>query len=281
MVFGTDPNIQRANEHLASGDAPRLRYACLELRFALERIAYQKLQLRLGDISIEEIAAWQPKRVMDALMELVDPDLNQDAMLSVAREGRDGKPAEAFQPVGTNKGVNPQDIGKYWQKLGFYLHMTMPKKKGEHPKEPDAKKLAAFLTEVIAYVEKTTSTGFDAHFSVKVTFECGACHQTIVRNARLLKEGEIVQCQNTACVASYKAYKESEDRYRFEPHLIAIPCKQCGGTMHVPANKLLKLPYWESATVLCECGARHVVRWQLAHALEAEALAEAQPPANS
>jgi hypothetical protein len=115
----------------------------------------------------------------------------------------------------------------------------------------------------------------------RVTFECGTCHQTIVRNARLLKEGEIVQCQNTACVASYKAYTESDDRYRFEPHLIKIPCKQCNGTMHVPANMLLKLPYWESATVLCECGTRHVVRWQLAHALEAEALAEAQPPANS
>jgi hypothetical protein len=145
MVYGTDSNTQLAREHLAHGDAPRLRYACLELRLAIERIAYQKLQLRLGDISIEEVAAWQPKRVMDVLMELVDPALDQDSMLSVAKEGSDGQPVEDFAPLGTTKGVNPKDLGKHWQKLGFYLHVSMPKKKGEHPKEPDPVALRTFI----------------------------------------------------------------------------------------------------------------------------------------
>lgn len=54
MVFQTKPHIQRARGHIDSGDADRLFYACLELRYALERIAYQKLRLRLDKITIEE-----------------------------------------------------------------------------------------------------------------------------------------------------------------------------------------------------------------------------------
>jgi hypothetical protein len=273
MVFGTDSNIARAKELLTQGDAASLRYACLELRFALERIAYQKLQLRLSDITVEEIAAWQPKRVMDRLMELVDPALNQDSMLSVALEGRDGQPVEVFQPVGTNKGVNPKDLGKHWQKLGSNLHVSMPKRKGEHPKEPDPVALRMFIQEVIGYVENITSTGFDSHFSVKVTFTCGACKQTVVRNSQVLKDGEIVQCQNSACDASYRVLKQG-DQFIFETHTLDIPCINCKGTMHIAANKLLKLDYWERTTVLCECGTRHVVVWRLYHALHDDVVRE-------
>ena len=52
MVYATEGHVQRADEHIECGDVDRLRYACLELRLALERIAYQKLQLRLDDIAI-------------------------------------------------------------------------------------------------------------------------------------------------------------------------------------------------------------------------------------
>ena len=65
MVYQTEPHTERAREHLESDDYNRLIYACLELRFALERIAYQKLPLRLDKITIEEIRAWQPRRAMD------------------------------------------------------------------------------------------------------------------------------------------------------------------------------------------------------------------------
>ena len=64
MVFQTEPHIERAHEHIDSGNSDRLAYACLELRYALERIAYQKLQLRLDKITIEEIGAWQPRRAI-------------------------------------------------------------------------------------------------------------------------------------------------------------------------------------------------------------------------
>jgi hypothetical protein len=133
----------RAKQLLASGELHSLRYACLELRLALERIAYQKLKLRLGNISGDEVSAWQPQRVMDTLMELVDPYLDRDAVLGMGSRPGGGDPAtDTFVPVGTVKGINPKLIGKFWQKLGYFLHIDKPIKKGQSPNEPDLKRSA-------------------------------------------------------------------------------------------------------------------------------------------
>lgn len=261
MVYATEGHVQRADEHIECGDVERLRCACLELRLALERIAYQKLQLRLDDIAIEEIRGWQPKRVMDALMELVDPALDQDAKLSVGQRPGGGDPeTDVFTAVGLSKGVHPKKLGKYCHKLGSFLHMSMPSKKGERPKAPDVAKLSEFLREVIAYVEEITSTGFDAHFSEKVTLNCSACQQLTVRNRKLLKEHDIVQCQNPACKSSYKTAKDGE-QFVFEHYTIDMPCKRCDKTMRFVANELLELPHNHTVVVRCECNARHQVSW--------------------
>lgn len=262
MVFRTDNHIDRAKALIEKGDISSLRYASLELRLALERIAYQKLQLRLSDIGIDDIAGWQPKRVMDALMELVDPDLDQDFALSMGeREGGGDPQTDIFTPLGSNKGINPKDLGKHWQKLGYFLHMSMPKKKGEHPLDPLPAKLKPVLEKAIAYIEDVTSTRFDSHFSEKRTFTCGACKQLIVRNAKLLKDGNVIQCQNPSCDASFIAHEEG-DRFYVESYLITMPCKGCQQDMNFDANRLLKMPYDQAFVARCgKCKARHQVRW--------------------
>lgn len=173
MAFRAEPHIERAQGHLSSGEPHRLRYACLELRFALERIAYQKLQLRLPEVSQKEIAAWQPKRIIAALMELVDPMLGADYTLSVGKHSDRPPQEDDYTLVGTNKGVDAKSIGKHWHKLGSFLHMTMPTQKGDYPKEPEEGPFREFLAEVLTYVKDMTSTSFDMVMSEKVSFACG------------------------------------------------------------------------------------------------------------
>jgi hypothetical protein len=263
MIFRTDPHITRAKEHLVSGDTHRLRYACLELRLALERIAYQKLKLRLGNISGDEVSSWQPRRVMDTLMELVDPYLDRDAVLRMGRRPGGGDPAtDTFQPVGTVKGINPKLLGKYWQKLGYFLHIDKPTKKGQSPNEPDPQTLSAFIEDVTSYVEEMTETAFDLHFCDKVTFKCLSCKQSIVRNRARLKEDMIVRCQNAQCDESYITHLDGE-QFLFKPYRLSLVCSDCGETMKFVAKKLLDLPYDHSTRVRCSCGARHEVFWRL------------------
>ncbi len=271
MVFGTAPHIQRAQDHLGSNDPDRLAYACLELRYALERVAYQKLQLRLDKITIEEIGAWQPRRAMDRLMELVDEHLTKDSTLRVARESEPGTPAtDGFVTVGQTKGVSPREIGKHWQKLGSFLHIRMPTKKGQHSPKPDEAALRTYLKEVIEYVEAATSTGFDAHFSETVTFACGKCDQSIVRNSVLLKEETVVQCQNEQCNASYITHVKDEE-FTFEPYLIPLECRNCAHIDRIEANAFMKMKPNENVILICDnCGTRHLVRWILKYGLESE-----------
>jgi len=264
MVFGTDPHLQRAQKLLASGDRASLRYVCLELRFALERIAYQKLQLRLDKITIEEIGAWQPRRAMERLMELVDEHLAGDSVLRVALENEEGAADEGdFVTVGATKGIKPKDIGKHWQKLGSFLHAEVPKTKGDRPREPDEQMLRQYLGEVISYVGDVTSTRFDAHFSENVTLTCGRCDQSIVRNAKLLKEGDVVQCQNPNCTASYITH-ETRGNFTFEPYRLQFECQACKERNFVDANDLLKLERDHLQPLKCAaCGAKYHAGWVL------------------
>jgi hypothetical protein len=133
MVFQIEPHMTRAHQLMSSGDAYQLQYACLELRFALERIAYQTLQLRLDKITADEIGAWQPRRAMERLMELADPHLTRSSILRFAPQAETGEVTGEFRIIAQRKGIDPRGIGKHWQKLSSFLHIPGPKAKGAHP----------------------------------------------------------------------------------------------------------------------------------------------------
>lgn len=269
MLFNTQTNLDKARELINSDDEKQLYYACLELRYALEKIAYHKLRLRLDKITIEEIAAWQPRRALDRLMELVDENLDQDSILRMGPEEEFGvaPPVDKFVTVGQTKGINPKEIGKHWQKLGSHLHISMPNSKHEQPEKPSSDNLKTYLKEVVNYIEKLCSSNFDAHFSQNVTTKCSKCEQSIIRNAKLLNEGDIVQCQNNECPASYIVHKE-KDEFIFEPFFMSLDCNKCGEKTYYHANIFLKIPYTSDFLTKCHnCQSIHKVRWSLEYAL--------------
>lgn len=269
MVFRIEPYIERVREHLESEAPHRLRYACLELRYALERIAYHKLRNRLDKVSPEEISAWQPNRVMKILMELVDEHIDRDYTLQIAEEIKPGVVSEkGFSTLGKVKGISPRKFGGHWHKIGYYLHVQKPKEKGDMPVEPDAEELKPYLEEVLRYVEEINETGFDAHFSLNATLKCCECKQKIVRNLKLLENGTVVQCQNPNCDASY-IIRIKNDETCYDPYQIPLDCKNCNETMYFEANIFLKMKHDEYILVSCDkCDARHVVDWNLRHVLE-------------
>lgn len=259
MVFGTDPFLTRARKLLETSDTASLRYACLELRFALEHVAYQKLQLRLDKVTIEEINAWQPRRVMDRLMDLVDEHLSGDLVIKVDM----GAPGDAkFVTLGATKGINPKDMGKHWQKVSSFLHAELPKKKGDRPMEADEQALRAYLDEVIRYVEQITSTDFDAHFTISsVTFRCEACNEGIIRNSNLLKSGDRVRCQNPNCPELYIVQKEN-GKFRFDRCVFQFECPSCTALNPLKPNPLLALERNELLVTNCaRCGTKLEGRW--------------------
>lgn len=271
MVYNVHGHLERARNLLNGDDADKVFYALLELRYALERIAYEKLQLRLDKVTIEEIGAWQPRRAMDRLMELVDENLDKSSTLRVAVEDGSGNVDEkSFSTVGHSVGINPRDIGRHWQKISSYLHVRVPRKKGEHPKRIQDSKIREYIVEVIGFIESITKTQFDGYFAPTVQFSCCVCEKTIIRNERLLKSDGVVQCQNPDCDASYVTKIDGEN-YIFDLYQVDLACKNCGAVEKVAANKVFRLKTDEGTIYTCDnCGSEHLVRWVIRVSLEEE-----------
>ena len=53
--------LRRAIKELDSGDADRLPYAALELRKAMECLAYERLLLYRDELPEDKMAIWQPR----------------------------------------------------------------------------------------------------------------------------------------------------------------------------------------------------------------------------
>jgi hypothetical protein len=262
MVFQTDGNLQRAQALITAGDTVSLQYAALELRLALEKLSYRKLSTRLDSVPYEDLRKWQPKRVIETLSELVDPDIDKNASFRFSPEDAAGNPTTSHY-LGEVRGVNEKDVGAHWQKLGSILHAKMPKVKSESvpefslPIDPEV-----FLQGVLDYIRDLTSPRFDAHFANSVTFECVRCDKKIVRTEKALKEGDLVTCQDPSCGAIHVTSKVGSE-FTFQLHQITIKCTNCDETGHVDADRILNLPKNEPVYYRCECGSRYTIGWRL------------------
>jgi len=238
-------------------------YACLELRIALEKIAYEKLKVRLKKIAPEEIDVWQPNQVLKVLRELTDDKIEESYTISVASET--GGTAQQFMAIGSNKGVSIPKLTKYWHKLGSNLHADMPQRNEEESTERQ-EKLEEFLREVIDYVKTISDSTIEAHFSMDVTFDCMKCEKIITRNKDLLNDKQIVQCQNPNCIESYITHI-NDSVYTFERNGIDMKCEKCGYEILISANALLETPYSPyipGKDLECpECGCKHELNWQI------------------
>jgi len=154
-------------------------------------------------------------------------------------------------------------IRKALAKVKFVSSYSASKAKRRTSKRNRYRKLCEYLEEVINYVTDVTSTNFDAHFSEIVTFECKECGQSIVRNYNLLKDSDIVQCQNPNCNWSYIAHKEN-DNFTFEYYNLHFDCPECKKRNYINANDLLNLEVHKLKPVTCKkCETQFYIYWSL------------------
>lgn len=257
MLYETDTYVNRAKEELVTADPERLKYACLELRMAIERIVYWKLQNRFDRVSPREISAWQPKRAIEQIMELVDDRIMYDSSLAIASEAA-GVPSEdlKYQNVGTSRGVDPRKVGKAWQKLGSLLHVSPPNRKNGPWPSPNWVNAWKIIKDTIAMIEEIDSGTLDAHFSRTYSFNCERCNSPIVRNSDLLKPSDVVSCQNPSCNASYKIRKTG-DNISHAIYMFEASCPKCKHVEKIHANKIRFMNIDSIHEWVCdECGTK-------------------------
>jgi len=236
----------RAAGELKSGDDIRLRYATLELRTAIEALAYERVLMYEDELPISELATWQPKRVFETLLK-IDPYADQTSSIRMAKESAPGVPSEPLQELGTERVISIREIKKYYDKLGSYLHApTVHQIANDSQTSPE--KMRIRCEEIREILDKVLASPiYSVNFKISATIECSECGKPIVsRMPPDQAESQHVNCRDTKCPASYSVMCESGNAVTWEPmqHEVACGNTDCKHLFPVWHREFKAGTYW-------------------------------------
>ncbi|MEQ8657128.1 MAG: hypothetical protein RIC24_07450 [Hyphomicrobiales bacterium] len=268
-------NLKLIRKLLIEDSSASLTYAALECRLAIEQICYDRLRIHHNYISHADLKRWQPREIVNQLIQEVDQYAASTFKLSVAIDLPDGGERDLsveefasldYQEIGTQIGFDPKRIGKLWNALSSFLHVRLPRDDSyQLSRYGDLDRLRVKLAETVEELERLSkgtlvSSGIGAEVSIECT--CGAM---IKRRAELLKPGDVVSCIDPTCVERWDVGDEGDDLF-FSRRMITVECKGCSSEHQFPEKVMLDLGLNKVAHFDCDCGERNFVRWALQQA---------------
>ena len=218
--------VSRARKLLANGDAFSARYACLELRFAIEYITYDQLQAYLKEVSSDVIKKWTPKQLISEMRE-VDPTADRSATLAIGLEQENGVAVAQpkMQLLGTDRRFSLKWAHSHYNALGSYLHVPslFQLETGKIPSESSIiEKANAIATECDEILK---SPIFGVNFGQFVEFTCSACSSPIRRRIGSFSMDEGIKCPQ--CKATYDVEEDGPERYQLSLRTAKYECLKC------------------------------------------------------
>lgn len=228
--------LERARAKAAEGSPESLRYACLELRFCIESICYDKLKLYAKHLPPELLNTWQPRKVVETLLEY-DPNATSSYDLRVWMEEEAGNP-QTLVFSGHHTTLSPAVLNRHYSKLGSFLHVPTPAQQKQR-REVSAEELAKYLGELMPEVEAAASNAFDSNLAGVITFDCDECGQPVIRNTDSLKQQAevVITCNNPKCRAQYSIRQDAAG-YTRELRSADFTCAECGTKNYIRVHLL-------------------------------------------
>lgn len=238
--FDKQETFERAKKLIEENTPASLRYACLELRYCIEQICYEKLKLYEKQLPNSAFNTWQPKRVIDMLTEY-DPYVMENYEISFWSEKSDGSVGN-FILGGKHTNLPISVIAKHYYKLGHYLHVpTLAQQKDEII---DNQELKRYLQAIIPDISSAAANTFNSNLSLVAHCKCKACGQVIIRNVESIKRNPVVMCTNEHCKALYDVTVE-EEKTTWKLRELNFECPNCKkenylGLHHLKEKQIIK-----------------------------------------
>jgi hypothetical protein len=246
--------LSRAKQHLASDTEGRLRYAALDLRLALEAMAYQTAQAfdELPETAYEK---WQPNKLVELLLEH-DPHADQTVRIRISSTDGDG--GSRVHDLGEDRRTPVKVLKDFYHRLGSMLH-TPTLVQIRQGKDFDESKAQQRCEEVAAELERViTSPIRDVRFKNTVKFECVLCRKLVIRGIPIGVKGAVARCSDPTCHASYDVEILPEGQATWSPRGQDVPCPSCKTTMLVFENEVRHGATWTCLN--SKCNAKVVLR---------------------
>jgi hypothetical protein len=235
--------LERANQQLATGDADHLKYAALELRFALEALTYERALLFKDELPRERGETWQPHKVMAYLLE-IDPNADAGATYSFGVEGPAGEAPKEMTFLGHERVLSLRELRTYYARLGSYLHTPTPKqlRAGEGA---SADRMRERCLEVAAILAKVLQSDvWQADFKRTAKIDCDRCQAPIIR--RVTRSDKPMRTECPECGAPYSVELEPGNKALWTPCRVEIKCASpsCDGHATLWQDEITSGSHW-------------------------------------
>lgn len=231
-------HVLRAATLLASEVESDLPYAALELRMAMEVIAYEKLRLyapRLPESIFDKM--WQPPQIMKALLEF-EPLAMENKTISSVRTAEDGSSTEQVV-LGEHFSFKLKWFRKAYNTVGQLLHTPTPKQaeqttltKATDPTKRDT------LLKILCEVERVVASQLDSSIAKVIEFECLVCNSPVIRNEESTRVTQRAICLKESCAAEHLAEFSADGDPTFRLIATDFDCVTCKKTFPVQHRKL-------------------------------------------
>lgn len=248
--------LQRAQQELQSNDDVRLRSAALQLRMAMEALTYDRFQIYADEVPPEGYATWQPKRVMQLLLE-IDAGADAGSSLAVGLEETYGVPAKEMTGLGTEKVLNLAAIKKHYDALGSYLHMPTWKQM-QNGQPLNTAQLKARCLQIASDLEKIfTSPVWNIRFAVMSKTDCIYCGKPMQK--RCPKDGDSTEVKCFECGALYRLILVGDRQVRWEPLQAEVSCltEGCDHTFMLGHHEIKRGTNWSCP----KCSQRYKIEY--------------------
>ena len=218
--------LERARNLLSTAGDDSLRYACLELRFCIEAITYEKLDTYSRYVPATVFEKWQPNHSLKMLLQF-EPDADEDFTLYVSPESEPGKPTGNWACLGQHNAAKLSWLNKNYNKLGSYLHVKM----GNREKVETIEELSAIRKEIeriLSELEPVVNSDIvGATLATRIQFKCEACEQLLLVNADVLRKTRRAACINQQCGVEYNASEDADGGWQFKLAMTSFKCLKC------------------------------------------------------
>lgn len=226
--------LARAEQLLKDSNDSVLRYVCLELRFCLEAVAYDKLRTYAKRLPESVLKTWQPPQAIRALLEF-EPLADRDFQIRICRENEEGLPTDEWVTLGTHRTLRLSWLRETYNKLGSYLHVPGSRNdmrtNSSSPLQPE-------LQEIINHLKPVVDSSIDCSIDNVLYFTCSVCDVLSFANIEGVRRRKEAVCLNPNCQSEFCVGFNDAGDPKFLLKSSIFECFSCGRPIRIENRKL-------------------------------------------
>jgi hypothetical protein len=249
---------------VAENSDQSLSYAASECRLTIEYLCYERLLQSHGYLARSDLKKWSPiqvvKQVADEANELIAsgftlyisaavPDIPSPSTIEEFE-------AAEYVSIGEQVAFNLGKMNKLWNGLSnVALHISVPVDETPLSVYGSSESIRSKVTEAVSEFRKLENGSLlGCLIESTWSFHCEKCDALITRNAKLVKDKQIVNCFSPTCNETYEL-RRSDDEILYVRREACFVCKDCGVAQSFPAKLAEELRYGQKLDISCSsCG---------------------------